>query len=200
MHRLSALLQLHLHSRLSTWFSSDWAKTTARRDETHLSLAIWCVLYKKFYGIFFIHWHTVNNTTVVFRRLKADALVYFVCNHRQYLTSWGRGKMTAVSQTTLSNAFSWVKMLEFRLRFHWSLFLRVQLTIIQHWFRQWLGAGQVISHYLNQWWLVYRRIYASLGLNELTRDVWTQQALVVDQAERWHRRISYNTRYHTVRQ
>ena len=25
------------------------------------------------------------------------------------------------------------------------------------------------SHYLNQWWLVYRRIYASLGLNELTK-------------------------------
>ena len=23
------------------------------------------------------------------------------------------------------------------------------------------------SHYLNQWWLVYQRIYASLGLNEL---------------------------------
>ena len=31
--------------------------------------------------------------------------------------------------------FSWMKILEFRLRFHWSLFLRVQLTIIQHWFR-----------------------------------------------------------------
>ena len=72
-----------------------------------------------------------------------------------------------LSQTTLSNAFSWIKMLEFRLRFHWSLFLRVQLTIIQHCFRQWLGAGQATSHYLNQWWLVYRRIYASLGLNEL---------------------------------
>ena len=25
------------------------------------------------------------------------------------------------------------------------------------------------SHYLNQWWLVYRRIYASFGLNDLTR-------------------------------
>ena len=24
------------------------------------------------------------------------------------------------------------------------------------------------NHYLNQWWLVYRRIYASLGLNELS--------------------------------
>ena len=30
------------------------------------------------------------------------------------------------------------------------------------------GAVQATSHYLNQWWLGYRRIYASLGLNELT--------------------------------
>ena len=32
----------------------------------------------------------------------------------------------------------------------------------------WLGAVQALSHYLNQWWLVYRRIYASLALNELS--------------------------------
>ena len=51
------------------------------------------------------------------------------------LAPWGRDKMAAVSQTILSNAFSWMKMLEFWLRFHWSLFLRVQLTIFQHWFR-----------------------------------------------------------------
>ena len=51
------------------------------------------------------------------------------------LTHWGRDKMAAVSQTTLSNAFSWMKMFEFWLKFHWSLFLKVQLTIIQHWFR-----------------------------------------------------------------
>ena len=51
------------------------------------------------------------------------------------LTHWGRDNMAAISQTTLSKAFSWMKMLEFRLRFHWSLFLRVQLTIYQHWFR-----------------------------------------------------------------
>ena len=50
------------------------------------------------------------------------------------LTHWGRNKMAAFSQTTLSNAFSWMKILEFRLRFHWSLFLWVLLTIIQHWF------------------------------------------------------------------
>ena len=87
-----------------------------------------------------------------------------------FLTHWGRDKMDAVSQATLSNAFSWTEMLEFRLRFHWILFLRVQLPIIQHLFRQWLGAGQVTSHYLNQWWLVYWRIYASLGRNELIVD------------------------------
>ena len=40
--------------------------------------------------------------------------------------------LAAFSQTTLSSAFSWMKMLEFRLKFHWSLFIRVQLTISQH--------------------------------------------------------------------
>ena len=55
--------------------------------------------------------------------------------HAGFLTHWGRDKMAAVSQSTLSNAFSGMKMLEFRLRFHWSLFLRVKLTIVQHWFR-----------------------------------------------------------------
>ena len=82
-------------------------------------------------------------------------------------THWGRDKMAAISQTTFSDAFSWMKMYEFRLRFHWSLFSGIELTISQHWFRWWLGAVQATSHFLNQWWLVYRRIYASLGLNEL---------------------------------
>ena len=36
------------------------------------------------------------------------------------------------------------------------------------------------SHYLNQWWLVYRRIYASLGLNELRRPLFTAAILSVD--------------------
>ena len=51
--------------------------------------------------------------------------------------------MDAISQTTFSSAFSWMKMFEFRLKL------------------------QVTSHYLNQCWLVYRHIYASIGLNEL---------------------------------
>ena len=47
-----------------------------------------------------------------------------------HLTHWGRDKMAAVSRTTLSNAFSWMKLYEFRLRFHWNLFLGFQLTAL----------------------------------------------------------------------
>ena len=84
-----------------------------------------------------------------------------------WLTHWGRDKMAAIFQTTFSNGFSWMKMFEYPLKFHWSLLLRVKLTIFRHWFRKWLGAVQATSHYLNQWWLICWRIYASLGLNEL---------------------------------
>ena len=81
----------------------------------------------------------------------------------------GRDKRAAMFQTTFLNAFSWVKMYQFRLRFHWNLFQRFKLTMFQHWFKWWLGADQATSHYLNQWWLVYWCTYVSLGLNELTK-------------------------------
>ena len=104
-------------------------------------------------------------------------IIWFHCQQRichklhnwtpEWLTHWGRDEMNTISQTTFSNIFSSMKMFELRSKFHWSLFPRAQITIFQHWFRQWLGAVQATSHYLNQWWLVYWRIYASLGLNEL---------------------------------
>ena len=40
--------------------------------------------------------------------------------------------MAHISQKTFSNVFSSMKMFEFRLKCHWSLFLRVQLTKFQH--------------------------------------------------------------------
>ena len=93
------------------------------------------------------------------------------------LTHWDRDKMAAIFQTTFSIAFSWVKMYEFRIRFHWNWLLRVKLTIFQHWFRYWLGAYQVPSHYLNKWWLVYLHIYASLSLNEFTLPIFRREYL-----------------------
>ena len=44
-------------------------------------------------------------------------------------------KMAAIEQTIFSDAFSWMESYVFWLKFHRSLFPRVQLTITQHWFR-----------------------------------------------------------------
>ena len=77
------------------------------------------------------------------KRLSSTQTIYYTVSPTEYalgscsslvLTHWGRDKMAAFSQTTLSNAFSWMKILEFWLKFHWSLFLRVLLTIFQHLF------------------------------------------------------------------
>ena len=56
-------------------------------------------------------------------------------NSHRLLTHWGWDRMVNISQTTFSNVFSSMKMFEFRLKFHWSLFPWAQLTIFQHWFR-----------------------------------------------------------------
>ena len=57
------------------------------------------------------------------------AWIYYILSH------CGRGKMADNYLTTISNAFSWMKMYKLRLRFHWNLFTMVQLTIFRHWFR-----------------------------------------------------------------
>ena len=62
---------------------------------------------------------------------------------RDIRVDWKRGDkwimiiiaFAAGSGTTSPNTFPWMKMYEFQLKFHWSLFPRVQLTISQHWFR-----------------------------------------------------------------
>ena len=64
---------------------------------------------------------------------------------RPFLTHGGRDKMAAIFQTTFSNTFYWTEIYEFRLRLHWSLLPSVQLTIFQHLFREWLGAGHIGS-------------------------------------------------------
>ena len=51
------------------------------------------------------------------------------------VNSFPLDKMAADSQTIFSDVFSWMKSFAFGLKFNWSLFLRVQLSISQHWFR-----------------------------------------------------------------
>ena len=45
-----------------------------------------------------------------------------------------------------------MKSFVFWLKFHWSWFPKVQLTMIEHWLRLRLGAEKATSHYLNQCW------------------------------------------------
>ena len=73
-----------------------------------------------------------------------------------WLIHWGRDKMAAIFRMTISNAFSLMKMYQFRLRYHWNLLPRVRLTIFQHWFRRWLGPVLAISHYRNQCWGTFK--------------------------------------------
>ena len=68
------------------------------------------------------------------------------------LTHLPLNKMAPFWQMTFSFAFSWMKMIELRFIFHWNMFPGVWLTISQHWFSYRLGAEQVTSHYLDQWW------------------------------------------------
>ena len=60
-------------------------------------------------------------------------IMFFLC--KWIINSFRPRQMAAIFQTTFSNALSWMQMCSFRLRFHWSLFSRVKLTIFQHWFR-----------------------------------------------------------------
>ena len=55
--------------------------------------------------------------------------------HHQQLTHWGQDKMAPILQTTFANEFSWIRMYEFCLRFHWSWFLRFESAIYQHWLK-----------------------------------------------------------------
>ena len=47
-----------------------------------------------------------------------------------WLTHLPLVKMAAISQSIFSDAFLWMKSFVFLLKFHWNLFLRVQLTIV----------------------------------------------------------------------
>ena len=72
-------------------------------------------------------------------------------NHNCKLIHRDRDEMGDICQATHLSVFSSLQKLILWQNNRWRLFLWVQLAINQHWFRQWLGAEQAISHYLNQW-------------------------------------------------
>ena len=56
-------------------------------------------------------------------------------SRKLFLTHLPWTKWPPLWQTTIENAFSWMKIIEYRFEFHWNLFPGDELTISQHWFR-----------------------------------------------------------------
>ena len=110
-----------------------------RRNRTHYDVTImytgslhyWHPPVIVTHGITHGHW---DNHTIFMMCLKQPSIIWMNEWHPSFNTLRPR-KMAAVLQTTFSNAFSWMKIFEFRLKFHWNWFLRVQLTTYHHWVR-----------------------------------------------------------------
>ena len=100
------------------------------------------------------------------------------------LTHWGRDKIPAIFQTTFSNGFLWMKMHEFQLKFHWSLFLEVKLTIFSTGSDNGLAPTRRQAIIWTNDSLDHRCTYASLGLNELSSK---RQLLVMCSVCSFHR-------------
>ena len=83
--------------------------------------------------------HLHHGITAKARKCIRYLLPTLIIRHKPFLTRWKHveveTKWPPFSRRHFLEHFSWVKMNEFRLKSHWSLFLRDQLTMSQHWFR-----------------------------------------------------------------
>ena len=70
------------------------------------------VLYRRILHIAILNVQFRLNVNTDYLLLYKQSIVYFI-----------------IRRMSFSNAFSWMKMYAFRLRFHWSLFRRLQLTV-----------------------------------------------------------------------
>ena len=111
------------------WNKSDWGK--CRRCLGHLcnhrSVCMPCIIYSG-------HGDTERHERL-FARLAYPKISSIDCCVVIYwlISPWP--KWPPFCQTTFSYAFSWMKSFVFWFQFQWSLFLWVQLTISQYWFR-----------------------------------------------------------------
>ena len=118
-----------------------------------MNLMYWNELYRT---ISWLNWFLCSknghiSVTVITNRKLYGSLQ----NHWELYILWSS---LTLPQTGPTHFFE-CKCMNFCITFRWGLYLSLELTTFQHWFRLWFG--------IDQWWLVSWRIYASLGLNEL---------------------------------
>ena len=106
------------------------------------------------------------------QRKNTESTTWFVASNTSYLCRvhwyWGRNKMADdIFKRIILNENVRISI---NISLNWSMFLTVQLTIFQHLFRQWPGADQATSHYLNNdgWFTdAYMRRTALLSSNTI---------------------------------
>ena len=153
--------------QISSWFTLIWSDKSGTSHMKISATLNWMKIYEfciyLYYPWTFIAWALLMR---VLQKLRiwfpdtSETRLYLLnrCSfspwHRPVakLTHLNLDKMAAISQTIFSDAFSLMKSSSLWFKFHETLFLVVQLTITQHWFKYWLGDEQAASHYLNQCW------------------------------------------------
>ena len=121
---------------LQTWRCETSFRYLWLWELTNFGLVMPMVLHDQhWFRYWLVLWHhAITWTSIDFSEM-GSSVIHQRAVSQEMLTHWGRDKIDAISQTPFSNAFSWMKMNEFRLAFHWSLFLRFESTIFHHWFR-----------------------------------------------------------------
>ena len=162
---MGAMVSQSQITNLTIVYSTVYSGADQRKHQSPASLAfVWGI---HLWPVNSPHTWPVTQKMFPFDDVIMDTFVARSHQTKVELTHSGWDNMVAIAQTTFSNhILEWKCMT--RLKFHVSLFLRFALTILQYWFRKWLGADQATSHYLDQCWF-YWHIHASLGLNELKR-------------------------------
>ena len=146
IHHIKSLCQSLLCLNTICRFNISSAETVVFRknvDNTIADAATWMFMLS-YIGLNRLRWMILQ---LPMRFKHVEIVIKYIVNvskitARQRLTQISLDKVAAISQTTFSNAFSWMKSFVFRLKFHWSLFLKVQLIISQHWFRYWPGTNR----------------------------------------------------------
>ena len=109
----------------------NWLDTLVARTEGHMiSFTRWGILVLP-YGQGSECWQAKSHDDVMTWKI----YLHYWTFAWSVKTHWGRDKMAAIFQTIFWNAFSSMKIYESRLRFHWNVFRRFELTLCHHCFR-----------------------------------------------------------------
>ena len=104
---------------------SLWARPSAGTEMT--IMGFWGISPESLNGIYILETCVVDNPTLWVK----DSTVGVLAKKKQDNINILRPRqMAAIFQTTFSNAFSLMKIYEFRLRFHWSLYPKVRINNI----------------------------------------------------------------------